>query len=144
MGDVSQERFQTGNHCRVYFTGNDAKLLLGEGGNFSGALNKGQNSNVSQSTGARPVHVVGDPEPQEIVDTQHTYTVRIDTLRLRADNAAQMMKAGPVDIEMVDRFNAGMIAVAKGCKLADSNLSIPANQLVVRNVTFQSMGVSGG
>ena len=143
MGDVSKERHQTGNHCRVYMTGDDAKRILGDGV-FGGAVNKGQNTNVSSSTGAREVYIVGDPDPVEIVDTQHAYTCRIDLLRLRQDDSAQLMMAGAVDIEVIDKYNSKVVAVVQGAKIADINCAIPANQLVVRNVTFRGMRVTGG
>ena len=142
MGNLAAERFQTGNHCRVFLTGDDAKKILADGV-IGGPIGKGQSTNFATSTGARPVHIIGDPDPVEIVDTQHTYTVRVDMLRLRAEEAAQLIQAGPVDIEVVDRFNNKLVAVAQGCKLAEGNLSIPANQMVARNLTFQALRING-
>jgi len=143
MGDITKERFQTGNHCRVYLTGDDSKKILGDG-TFGGALNKGQTTNLTSSTGARGIYIVGDPDPQEIVDTQHGYTCRIDMLRLREEDSAQLINANAVDIEVIDRFNSKLIGTVHGAKIADASLSVPANQVVVRNVTFQALGITGG
>jgi hypothetical protein len=143
MGDITQERFQTGNHVRVYLTGDDSKKILGDG-TYGGAVNKGQTTNLTSSTGARGIYIIGDPDPQEIVDTQHGYTVRLDMLRLRSEDSAQLINAGPVEIEMVDRFNSKLLGVAHGAKIADASMSIPANQVLVRNITFQALSITGG
>jgi|SRR5262245_13505038 len=143
MGDVKQERHQTGNHCRVYLTGDDSKRILGDGV-YGGVVNKGQSSNFTTATGARGLYIIGDPDPVEIVDTQHSYTVRIDMLRLRAEDSAELINAGPVDIEVVDKYNSKMVVVAQGAKIADASIQIPANQVVVRNISFLAMRATGG
>lgn len=143
MGDVSKERHQTGNHCRLYLTGDDSKKILGDAV-YGGAITKGQSSNFTTTTGARPLYIVGDPDPVEIVDTQHGYTVRLDMLRFRDEDSAQLVLAGEVDIEAIDRFNSKVIVIAQGAKIADVSISIPANQVVVRNITFQAMRAVGG
>lgn len=140
MGNLATERFQTGNHCRVFIQGDGAKKILGEGV-LGGPLGKGTGSNFATSLGVRPVHVIGSPEPQDLVDGAHTYTVRVDMLRLRSEDSAQLIEAEPVSIEVIDRFNNKMVTIAEGCRLTEGNLNVPANNLVVRNLTFQALRI---
>lgn len=142
MGNLATERFQTGNHCRVFITGDGAKKILGEG-TLGGPLGKGTGANFASSLGVRPVHVIGDAEPQDLVDGAHSYTVRIDMLKLRTDDAAQLIEAEAVSIEVIDRFNDRLVSVAEGCKLTEGNLNVPANNLLVRNLTFQALRIKG-
>lgn len=137
MGDIASERFRSGNHCRVYFTGAGAEKLLGEG-RLGGPLGKGTGANMATSLGVRPVHTLGDPEPQDLVDGLHTYTVRVDMLMLRDENAAQLIQAEPVRIDIVDRYNNKLVAVAENCKLTEGNLSVQAGNLLARNLSFQA------
>lgn len=137
MGDLSTERFQTGNHARVFVSGDGTRRLLGSG--EIGPLTKGQQLNINSSLGTRPVHVIGDAEPQDLVDGPHTYTVRLSMLKLRTDDAAELINAGYVDIEVIDRFNNKVVGTAERCKLVDGNLSIGANNPVSRDLTFMAM-----
>jgi hypothetical protein len=141
MGDVSRERFMTGNHVRLYMSGDGARVLLGEG--TIGPVSKLTSQAISRRTGATEIHVCGDPEPQETVDGRHSYSVQLSMLKLRAEvpGAADMVNAGPVDIEVLDRFMSKVLAVAEGCKLTDGSDTIPANAPVTRNLSFIALRI---
>ena len=141
MGNLATERFQTGNHARVFLSGEGAAQILAVG-IVSGPLGKGSAYNLGIALGVRPLHVVGDAEPQDLVDGAHTYTLRLDLYKIRDEEARDTINAGYVGIEVLDRFNGKLIAIAPQAKLSDQNINIPANQPVVRNLTFQCMRVT--
>jgi len=142
MGQLSAERFQTGNHVQVFLTGDGARRVLGEG--LVGApTGKARSTDAQTSTGAQFLHTVGDAEPAGIVDGAYEYRINLDLLRLRTDDASELIEAEPVDIEMIDRFNNGQVIIARSCHLANSNARIPANQPIVRNLSFLALRVEG-
>ena len=141
MGNLANERFQTGNHVRVFVAGEGRTKLLGTG-KIGGPLGVGTTATFGAATGARPIHVIGNAEPQDIVDGPHTYTIRLDTLRLRTEDAADIINAERVDIEAIDRFNRNHVSVAEDCQLVDGSVTVPANAPLARNLTFQALRVS--
>jgi hypothetical protein len=142
MGNIANELFSTGNHARVFLTGNGVKELIGVG-LIGGPLGKGTNVSIGESSGVQPVYVLGDVEPQDLVDTRHAYNVRLDTLRLRDEEAKRSLRAERVRIEVVDRFNRRVMAVAEECQVDSSTLNFPANGLVAHNLTFQCLRTTG-
>ena len=139
MANLALERFQTGNHVRVFASGQGQKALLGVG--EVGELPEGTNLTVGANTGARPIHVIGSAEPQDIVDAAHTYQITLALLRLRDREAADVINAAPIDIEVVD-FEGKRVQTAEECHLVNGDLQVPANNPVARNLTFQAMRVS--
>jgi len=141
MGNIQHERFSSGNHVRVYLSGTGRRRLIGDA--VVGPLGKGTNLSAGVTTGARPVHVIGDPEPQDIVDGAYAYTIRLDTLRFRAEepDGPGMVAAERVDIVGVDRFNGKRVIAAEECQLVDGTVTVPANNPVARNLTFSAMRI---
>ena len=140
MADISTEKTLTANHVNVYASGEGRRILIGQ--SSSARLGDITSSDVSFSTGARPIGVVGSEEPQEIVDGLHSYTVRIGKLRLRSDkapNPGELLRAGPIDIEGYDRFTKKLIFSVTGCHLSDGGLSVQANSVVQKNLSFQGL-----
>lgn len=140
MGKIADERFRTGNVVSIFMNGDTQPLGFGiVGGRLPGAQNIGAGIN----TGARHLHEIGDPEPIEIVDGAHTYDLTLSKLTLRDQEAVERVNAGSVNIHLIDKFNGKTIRVAEGCKLANSQLALPANQLVNENVSFLALRITG-
>ena len=148
MGALANERFQTGNHVLLFARDTPGsppgsqRQLLGKG--QIGRLPEGTSIDMGINTGARPVHVVGDAEPQDIVDGPHTFEVTLSMIRLRDRGAADRINAGPIDIDEIDRFNENLIQTAEECHLVGARVTVQANQLLAQNLTFQAMRVTGG
>lgn len=139
MGNQATERFQTGNHVLIYTRGEGERKLLGSGqvGRNPESTSLGMDSN----TGAREIHVVGEREPQDIVDGAATYRVTLSIMRLRARGAADAINAGNVDIDEIDKFSGERIQTAEECHVVTAGLNVQANQPVVRNITFAAMRI---
>jgi len=138
MANLAQERFRTGNHVAVFAEGDPIPLGFGVVG---GRMAAGTSIQLTQDTGARPVHVVGDPEPQDIVDGAHTYEITLASLMLRDLDAGDRISAGRVDIHLLDRMNGKTVRKAEGCQLTNGSDQIPANQLVATNLRFAAMRI---
>jgi len=137
MANLSNERFTTGNHVAIFARGDTRPLGLGVVG---ARLPGGTTANAGINTGARPVHVIGDAEPQEIVDGAHTYEFTLSSLHLRDVDAADRINAGDVEAHLIDRFNGKTL---RGCHLVSSQLNVSANQLLAENLSFQALSITG-
>ena len=141
MGNIASERFRTGNHARIYVSGPGAPKILAYA-TVSGPLGFGTALNYGAAMGTRPLHAVGSPEPQDIVDGAHTYTVRLDVYDPRDTIVGDIRQADWVDIESMDQFTGDNVAVAHHCKLSDIGINIPANNPLAKNLSFQCMDVN--
>lgn len=139
MGNPATELFTTGNHVLVFFRGEGLRKLIGTG--TVGRSPETTQADIGVTTGARPLHVVGDAEPVGIVDGAHSYDVTLATLKLRDRAAADMVNAGPIDIDEIDKFTGGRIQTAEECHLTSGRISVGANNPVQRNLQFTAMRV---
>lgn len=135
---LANERFQTGNHVAIFATGDTQPLGLGIVGQ---RLPGGTNVSARISTGARPVHVIGDADPQEIVDGAHTYDLTLSMLASRDQEAADRINAGDVEIHVIDRLNQRTRVIAEHCSLVSADVNFSANQLVGQNMTFAALRI---
>lgn len=141
MSNLATERFQTGNRVFIFASGAGRNQLLGTG-TLGDRVPDAGSVDMTSNTGAREVHVVGDAEPQDIVDGAHTYEVSLALMKLNDRNAVDIVKAGPIDIQEIDRFTNAPLGVARECHLRSGRIGTPANQLVSRNLTFAAMSIS--
>ncbi len=139
MANISSERFRTGNRVKVFASGDGTDELLGEG--IVGAIGDASSADFNTDTGVQPVYVLGEPKPQELVDGRYAFTITLALLQLVSRKAQDLVNAGPVRIETVDKYNNNPIAVASGCKLASARVNLPANTLTTRNLTFQALDI---
>jgi hypothetical protein len=141
---LARERFQTGNHVRIYLRGDSGdleKLGFGTVGAHGGPFGEGSSIDMASDSGARPVHVVGESDPVDIVDGAHSHTITLSTMRLRDVAAARALEAGRAVIEEVDKYTNKVIQTAEDCQLVSHRLTVSANQLVARNVTFTALRI---
>lgn len=139
MGNIRDERFRTGNRCKVYLRGDGTPQLLGEG--FVGALGEGSQLTANVQTGAHDVHVLGDAEPQDIVDGLHSYQVSLRLLMLVSTRTRDIVQAQRVTIEVIDKFDANKVTTCEGAHLQSGSFEVSAGQLVGRNLQFQCMRI---
>lgn len=139
MGNQATERFQTGNHVLLFTRGEGERKLLGTG--QVGRNPESTSVDIGANTGARPIHTVGDAEPQDIVDGAHTYDVTLAMIRLRDRGAADVINAGPIDIDEIDKYTGARIQTAEECHCVSGRISVQANNPVARNIQFSAMRV---
>lgn len=140
MGNQATERFQTGNHVRLYFSGDGTRVVIGTG--EIGAYSEGTSIDFSADTGAREVHTIGTPEPLDIVDGPHSYRITLASVKLRSrEYADRIVNGDPINVEAIDQFNDKLIAVAEECRVANARYAIPANQLVTKNLQLIAMRI---
>lgn len=140
MGVLENERFSTGNHVAVFVDGDGAEDIFGVGV-VGSRLPDGTSFDMAANTGARPIHVVGTPEPQDIVDGPHTYEVTIAELRLRSAKDVDLINGGRVNIVEIDQYNGQRLRMARGCQLQGARITVPANMPVASNLTFIAMSM---
>lgn len=139
MGNIANERFTTGNHVAIFTRGAGVRELLGTG--EVGRMPDGQSLDMQLSTGARHVHGIGDADPIDIVDTQHTYRVTLSKLRLRNRAAGDRINAEPVDIDEIDRHSGVRIQTAEECHLESGSVNVSANNLLTEQLSFLAMRI---
>jgi len=139
MGNIANERFRTGNRVRLFARGEGVPKLLGLG--VVGPIGDATSADFGVDLGLQPVHVIGDPKPQEHVDGRYSFTVTLSSVQLASREAADIINAGEITIETVDRCNNKPVASARGCKLANGRLTVPANSLLVRNLSFMALDI---
>lgn len=140
MGNQANEKFQTGNRVEVYLRGEGERKLLGTGP--LGRLAEGTNVNINVDLGTNEVHVIGTPEPQDLVDGAHRYSATINLLRLVSREAADLVNAGRVDIDFIDRITGKRVQTIEQCQIANGAITLPANALITRNLTFKGLRVT--
>lgn len=130
---------RNGNHVVVRASGTGVLLAFGETG---AAVTRVQNATSSISTGAHEISELGDPDPQEIVDGLHRYSITIDSLTLRKHDVVGVINAGEVDITISDNYGGDNKDVKRfvRCRLADERISVPKHGEVARGLTFLSCG----
>ena len=139
MGNLAQERYRTGNRVEVYTRGDGERKLLGNG--LTGRLAEGTNLSGNVNTGARELHVIGSFSPVDIVDGAHTYDIRLSLLNLVFRGAADLINAAPVDIDIIDREGGSRLGTFEECHLTSGSLQVPANQPIVRDLSFKALRV---
>ena len=139
MGDISRERFTTGNRVEVYTRGDGQRKLLGRG--LTGRLGEATDASIDVNTGNRPLHVIGSAPPVDNVDGAHTYQVSLSVLRLVDRGAADLINAEPVDIDYVDKYGGTKIQTAEECKLSSGTIQVSANNPVTRNLRFNALRI---
>jgi len=137
---VRDERFRSGNHARVFVTGDGTRALLGEA--LLGPLGKGMNFRANTRTGAQYQHIIGDEEPADINHTKHEYPINLSVLMLRTDRPTDIVNAGRIEIEIYDKFTNALVCKAEQCELVDGNLNVPANQVVVRELSLLALRIT--
>ena len=139
------EETRTGNHVVVRASPASGAawdltgqiLAFGDAGAIIGRV---QNVSTSIATGAHEISELGDPDPKEIVDGLHRYSVTIDSLTFRSADAVGVVYAGPVDIEISDQFGGAPVKRLFGCRLADERFQVGKHTEVARNLTFIALG----
>ena len=132
------EKTRTGNHVVVRASGRGKQILAF--GDTGANIARVQTVTSSINTGAHEISELGDPEPKEIVDGLHRYSITIDSLTFRDQDAVGVVNAEDVEIHILDRFGGAAVKRFYGCRISDERFNVAKHTEVARGLTFIALG----
>ncbi len=112
-----------------------------------------QSIRASEDYSPEPANGIGDIAPLEYVPTMARYQAQVSKMVLRNEamrkaglvyaNADDALKGRVFDILIIDKTTKDLLRKIGGCSFASGDVEIRKNAIVMANVNFMALSISG-